>query len=260
MADTVEELAELALRLLAESATIGDLDTDTSLAAKAIRPWYPRARKEVLRARAWSFANTEATLVLVETFDTASAQYLYSYRLPENCLQPVKLIDSYGKRNRRTNEEWAFKQRRDAASTAWASGTTYTTGQYASVTSGSPAVTTWYRALRETTADAPASSAFDWVAIEGTPPALLLCDLPDAILEYTADVTDPREFPPHFETALAARMAFYAALRLTKDEGTSLQARMGQVYELAIAEAEVTDSQGERPDPDPPSDFEAARL
>ena len=255
MAETSTALANAALANLGHQREITTLATDTTAEAKACRRFYDRVIRQVLAAYPWPFAQKVAALTLVEALTGATDEWAYKYRLPEDCVQPQRLKLA-GVRSLRRESQPAFETARDTDSTAWASGTTYAASEYASVTSGS--TTTWYRALRETIGDAPASSALDWVAITGTPPQWLFCHLEDAELEYTQLVTDPREFSPGFEAAAAALLAFYVAPSVTKGE-RDLQARMGALYEAELATATMVAENAQLPEPDPDSDFEAAR-
>lgn len=252
MAASTAEIANLALSHLGSGAVvIVTLATDTTAEGKALNAHYTRARREVLKARAWSFAQVTVALTLVETFTEATADFPYSYRLPEDCVQPQRIIIA-GVRTPRASSKRPFQLNRDADSTAYDAAVTYAIHKYVS-TGG-----TWYRALRETINDPPASSASDWVAIAAAPPMLISCDLLDAVLEYTQDVTETREFPPDFENALAARLAMYAAPRIVKDAGEKRQ-EMAQLYAFLINEARANDIDSQQRDEDPASDFEAAR-
>lgn len=255
MAASSTALANAALGNLGHQREITALDTESTPEAKACRRYYDRVVRQVLSAFPWPFAQKTAALTLIAQLTGATDEWGYRYRLPEDCVQPQRLKYA-GVRTLRRDDQPAWELARDTASTAWASGTTYAAGEYASVTTGS--TVTWYRALRETTADAPASSALDWAAIAGTPPAWLYCRLADAELEYTQLVTDPREFSPGFEAAVAALLAFYIAPSVTKGE-RDLQTRMGALYEAELAMATAVAENAQLPEPEPDSDFEAAR-
>jgi hypothetical protein len=71
----------------------------------------------------------------------------------------------------------------------------------------------------------------------------LLCDVADAKLIYTADITDPTRFDSLFTAALAARLAAALAVSMTVDG--KIQANAQGLAQRAFAEAAAADA-GER--------------
>lgn len=250
-------LGTRALRFIGDSTVIGSFENDTSVQAKACRDFLDDAIIETLRARNWSFARAKADLVLDATNDTGDAleQWIYRYRLPADCLNPIQLVT--GLRRPPIEYTWPYEVLPSSVDAEWAALTTYQANEYAAVTT--LGVATWYRALRETLGDAPAASALDWVAIDGVPPLQLHTDMPNARLEYTRVITDVRYFPADFDNAVAARLAYYIEPRVTKGAGT-LGDKAAQTWAFLIAQAEAVDANLRQRDVDPPSSFELSRT
>mgnify|MGYP001614712252 CR=1 FL=1 len=251
-------IANLALAHLGTSSVvITTLSSDSTLEGKALRAFYETARRETLMAHAWHCAQKTAALTLIEAVDDTVPEWVYKYRVPEDCLMPQR-IKYAGLRNPIAGQRIPFAVRKDTESTTYDAGTTYTVGQYAESAS------IWYRALRTTVGDTPVSSTSDWVTIaapttpDGVPPEWLFCDVDDAELEYTMNATDVRYFTPDLDNAIAAKMAFYAAPKIAKDAAT--QAQLAQLWSFLVTQATVNDINAEQRDPDPISSFEAARL
>lgn len=259
MATSSAAIANLALAHLGGSAVvITNLTTDTTLEGKALRAFYETARRETLIAHAWTCAQKSAALTLVEEVDDTVPEWVYKYRLPEDCLMAQR-IKYGGQRNPVAGQRVPFAVRRDTESTTYDAGTTYTVGQYAESAS------IWYRALRTTVGDTPVSSASDWVTIaapttpDGVPPAWVFCDIEDAEMEYTMNLTDTRYFTPDVDNAIAAKLAFYAAPKIVAGD-TAKRAELAQLWRFLIAQARANDVQSEQRDPEPMSSFEAARY
>lgn len=257
MATTTAAILNRALAHLGQPGTVTALSSDVTTAGKAGRTFYDPARIETLKAHDWACARKQATLTLVETYAvTETTEWLYQYRLPEDCLMPRRIV--WGVRNPGPDQQYPFRLRADTTSTEWSVGTTYATGDYARVTTSG--VVVWYRALRETTGDAPASSASDWVAIAGGPPLLLETDREDAVLEYTYDLQDVTQFAQDFEDALCALLAFYIAPIITVNgSATDLQQRAYGAYTVLVQQAMSNDWNAKQRDVPPRSTYEGVR-
>ena len=255
MAESTAAIANQALSHLGGSAVvITTLSSDITLEGKACRQFYETAKRETLLAHPWNVAQQQAALTLVEEITAEPLEWGWKYRLPEDCLMPQRVLYA-DVRTPPSGMRVPYRLMRDNVSTAWDVATTYETGEYAQSSS------IWYRALRETVGDTPASSASDWVAVStysGVPPQFLLCDVEDAWLEYTVDITDPREFTPDLDNAIAARLAFYVAPKLSSADPT-LRATMASLWDFLIRSAQAVDANNEQRDPEPPSSFELAR-
>lgn len=254
MAASTAVIANKALRHLGVASTITTLSSDVTAPGKACQSVLTACIQETLTAHDWACARKQATLTLVETFaDTETREWLYSYRLPSDCLIPRRLV--WGVRNPREDQQHPFTVVADTASTDWAVGTTYAAGDYAISAS------IWYRALRTTVGDTPASSASDWVAVAGGPPKLLHTDLEDATLEYTMDLTDPTRFDLPLESAIAALMAFYVADSVTVNgSAVDLRAKAAGLWEFLLNEAKARDFNARQRDIPPRSGFQSARF
>ena len=256
MAASTAAIANLALSHLGSTAVvITDLAADTTLEGKSCRQFYDQAVRETLLAHPWNVAQVQAALTLVEAVTTDPMEWAYKYRVPEDCLMPQRVLWQ-NIRTPPSGYRVPYRLLRDTESTAWSASVTYAAGDYASVG------TVWYRALRETINDAPASSADDWVATStysGVPPQWLLCDAASAWLEYTVDLTDPRDFTPDLDNAVAARLAFYVAPKLALGN-PNVRGEMAGLWDFLIRAARANDANNEQRDPEPPSSFEMARL
>lgn len=86
---------------------------------------------------------------------------------------------------------------------------------------------------------------------------VILCDSPDAVLEYTGRVEDPALFPILFSNALSLLLAanMGASLRVDAKLVQLTAQRATQAINLAAGQ----DLQGRQPDPRPASSFERSR-
>lgn len=254
MAASTAVLANKALRHLGVTSTITTLGTDTTAPGKACQSVLTACIQETLSAHDWQCARKQATLTLVETFaDTDTREWLYSYRLPTDCLLPRRIL--YGVRNPREDQQIPFTVVADTDAAAYDAAVTYAAGDYALSAS------IWYRALRVTVADTPATSALDWIAVTGGPPKLLHTDAEDAILEYTMDLTDPTRFDLPLESAIVALMAFYAAPSVTVNgSAVDLTAKVAGLWEFLLNEAKAKDFNARQRDIPPISGFQSARF
>lgn len=92
------EIANLALSHLGVGATITDLDTDTTIEAKALRTFYQITEEAVLRAFRWGFAKKTATLTLIE--ENPTMDWFYSYAYPSDCCYAYEIVSPVGNPNR----------------------------------------------------------------------------------------------------------------------------------------------------------------
>jgi hypothetical protein len=96
--DWTTRIANLALSRIGISRQITDLEDEVTEDAVLVRLHYVADLQEVLRAFAWPFATTYATLDLVDgTPDTpVNDDWQYSYRLPTNHLFARRVLGSAG--------------------------------------------------------------------------------------------------------------------------------------------------------------------
>lgn len=248
-------ICNLALSHLGHSIQIasGAVLTERSKAAKACRLFLEPTRREVLRDFPWAFATGFASLNLIE--EDPTTEWKYSYRVPEDSVFVRRLFGDVGRSAGRTKRP-EFRIVSDLYSTAWDIATTYAEHDYASVSTGG--VTTWYRALRETVGDAPAASADDWVAITGSPPAVLYTDQQDATAEYTRLITDVNLYSADFQQAFALLLASYIAPQLTGDH-KELGEQALRKYDWRRNVAAANAANEEQPDAQPDSDLISSR-
>lgn len=97
-ADT--EIANYAISHLGISEEIGDLATENSDEANAIRRFYDLALEDTLRSADFGFATREFTLGLVE--ENPNDEYRYSYRYPSDVLFVRKIQSGIRNDNRQT--------------------------------------------------------------------------------------------------------------------------------------------------------------
>lgn len=257
MAASSAVVANLALSHLGVRGRITTLSTDTTAEGVACNDFYARCVSEVLRAAPWQFAKKQAAITLVETFADGTTisnepEWKYSYRVPEDCVTPLRVLYA-GNRNPNAEMEVPFALYADTDSTTYDAATTYATGAY--VLSSS----IWYRALRETINDTPASSPSDWVAVSRLPD-LLYCDVASAVLEYTMDVTDTTRFELLFESAVALLLAYYVAPRVTVNgSAMELQQRVAATYNELIGQATANNYNTRKRDTPPISGWESIR-
>ena len=254
MATSTAQLANRALRHLGVKGRITTLSSDTTAEGAAIRDVYDEVVKATLTEANWVCARKEIALTLVETIaDSDTREWLYAYRLPYDCLAPRRLLWA-GIRNPRAEQEVPFDTAQDTDATAYAAGTTYSTGA-AVLSSG-----IWYIALRETIGDTPASSTSDWVAVTGGPPKLLYTDEPDAVLEYTQMLSDCTRFDDPLDAAIAARLAFEIAPSVTVNGSVvDLRAQTAAIWEFNVNAAKAKDYHARQHDLPPVSGYQAAR-
>jgi hypothetical protein len=86
---------------------------------------------------------------------------------------------------------------------------------------------------------------------------LIFTDLPEAEIEYTANVTDPERWDAMFVQALHWRLAAHLAPALTRVEGLARSAL--QMYELEKSRSERAALNEQQLDPEPESEYIRAR-
>lgn len=249
MTDT--DICNLALGHLGHSVEIAanTVLTERSKAARVFRRILSSTRQEVLRDFTWSFATGFATLVLIE--EKPTNEWDFSYRIPEDCIRVRRVFADIG-RKQGLRKRVAFRVVSDLYSTAWANGTTYLIGAYASIITAG--VIVWYRSLVVANIGfPPATSPAQWkVSLTGNLPAVLYIDQKDATIEYTRHLTDPGLYPADFAQAFALLLAVYAAPGLTGDN-EKLGTRALGLYRWRRDVASKNDAEEEQVDPQPDS-------
>lgn len=77
---------------------------------------------------------------------------------------------------------------------------------------------------------------------------LILCDIEDAQLEYTALITDPTQYPQDFVMAMSYRLAWHIAPRLAKNYSPTMTQSLMGMYSLQIAKAKANAANEESAD------------
>src|SRR3990167_4350676 len=92
---SVVNLCNQALRHLAQTAGIVDFDNDVSEAADACRLFFPQVVDEILSDYPYSFARKfgNPALVAGPTPPAIDGQFLYSYRVPVDCLTIRRIVN-----------------------------------------------------------------------------------------------------------------------------------------------------------------------
>lgn len=97
----------------------------------------------------------------------------------------------------------------------------------------------------------------DYLANPGAGKPFITTDVQDAVLQYTRKVTEVPQYPAHFVSALAWRLAMDFAMALTADAGPKFE-RAAQMYARSIDEAKVHD-QRQFHDFEPQGELEQSR-
>lgn len=257
MAASDAAIANAALSHLGVAGRIVTLATDPSSEARVCREFLPRARAETIKSAPWSVATKTAPLLLLEDFNGSDAEWRYRYRLPEDCIQPRRILWR-GIRNPLPDQQPSFIVAADTISGPYDDATEYVTGDYVSVTAGG--VWQWYRALQDSTNQSPVTEDAYWEPVSSVPD-WLMCDVESAQLEYTFDLVDPTRYGPDLEAAIVALLAYYIASSVTVNgSAIPLQQKVAGIWEQKINEAREADARARQRDPAPISAYEAARL
>lgn len=92
---------------------------------------------------------------------------------------------------------------------------------------------------------------------DSTEGPILLCDIQDATLSYTAQVTAPGLFTKKFSDALAWALAVELSMPLKVDKATAALAR--QMAQLSLLQAKASTLDAQEPDQAPAPDFITGR-
>lgn len=89
---------------------------------------------------------------------------------------------------------------------------------------------------------------------------LIYTDLEDAVLEYSALVTDTSLFPDDFAMALSCRLAVYIAPRLCGPDNQKQREYASQLYVAEISQAKANARNEEQPEEMPESELISGRA
>lgn len=93
MAETVEQITNMALGHLGISKEMVDFDTDTTKEAAACRLFYAQARDECLRDFPWAWATRVEELTQDQT--TPNDEWTYSYDLPSDIIRISRIFSGF---------------------------------------------------------------------------------------------------------------------------------------------------------------------
>ena len=94
------EMANLAISHLGQGKEIANLDTEKSSEAATMRRFVPIVIEMFLKDFPYSFCNVTSALDLVET--DPNDEWNYSYRVPTDCLKPIRILSGIRNDNRQT--------------------------------------------------------------------------------------------------------------------------------------------------------------
>lgn len=102
MAQTLTDIAQLAILHCGVSKPIGNILTEKSLEAQACRTVAELARQTTLRGHPWLFAKKFAVPPLVTGPNPpATIEWTYAYRLPTDCMHVVRIVSQRGNNDTR---------------------------------------------------------------------------------------------------------------------------------------------------------------
>lgn len=201
------DICNLALGNLGDDATVASLDPpEGSAQADHCARFYPLARDLMLDAHRWGFSTRRASLALLSAAPPSA--WLYAYALPGDALNLISVLAP------------------DAPDDNSAAMPVFST--YGCAPINQPGIYTPQPFVTETAAD-------------GTP--VLYTNQANAVLRYTARVTDPSLFPPTFVQGLAMRLASMLAGPVLKgDDGIKAAALWSDRADKWLAQAKESDA------------------
>lgn len=104
------EMANLAISHLGQGKEIANVDTEKSSEAATMRRFQPIVIEMFLKDFPYSFCNVTETLNLVE--EEPDDEWAYSYRVPTDCLKPIRILS--GQRNDSRQTRVPYKIGKDA--------------------------------------------------------------------------------------------------------------------------------------------------
>lgn len=207
---SVVDICNLALARLGDEATVSSIDPpEGSAQAEHCARFYPIARDSMLEAHQWTFCTKRTNPPLIAT---TINQWAYAYAVPADLMDVIAVMD--------TNASDDFSQplvidNQVLGSTSTGMGT-YTPQPYS----------------LETLED-------------GT--AVILTNQDNALIRYTARITDTTKFPAKFVDALAWLLASHLAGPLYKgDVGMSMAQNCYKAYSASFTAAATSDANNQR--------------
>lgn len=206
------DICNLALANLGDTAEISSL-SESSTQAQLCKRFYPIARDALLEMSAWGFSTRRALLAEVANLST---QWMHTYSLPPGVLNVLAVLPSDAPGDIEVN----YTGTMDCPwPSQWPAG--YVPAPGAVVYTPQPYT----------------------LEIDAKGNSVLLTNQPNALLRYTAKVTDTTKFSPLFTMALGWLLSSHLAGPILKgDAGAAETKRCLQVFQNIEAQAEVSDA------------------
>jgi hypothetical protein len=203
------EIANMAISQLGAKMSVTNFVLDQSNEAKAVRVYYDDAVRGVLADAPWPFASVFQKLNLVSWFFSHERQFAYLY--PTNCSKIVRLFSPRGY-NR--NDDVQSRQKTKI------------------IRAANPGPITYIDGIPQPPTPQPQPQQFV---------KLILADEPDLWCEYTQLDMNAADYDADFRMALAFKLAWLMAPRLTGGDpfkfGAAAQANYFQALRTAAAHA-----------------------
>lgn len=204
------DICNLALGHLGDTATVASIDPpEGSAQSEHCARFYPMARDSLLEMHAWNFATRRAQLALLSS---AWPEWAYCYALPAEVLNILAILPP------------------DASNDY---SETFNITNVWGVTSNYPP----FPGVGQYVPQAFSNETLD----DGT--AVVYTNQVDAVMRYTARVTDPSKFSPLFVQALSWHLAAVLAGPLIKGDAGAAEAKrctaMAQAWLAKAAESDA---------------------
>lgn len=202
------DICNLALAHLGDTANIASL-TERSVQAQLCSRFYVPSRDALLEMAAWGFATRRQVLAEVTNI---SSQWLHTYSMPASVLKALAVLDKDAPADYDVNLVADPSQ-------PWPQG--YVPARGAIVYTPQPYT----------------------IETDDKGNSILLTDQCDALLRYTAKVTDTTKFTPLFTLALSHLLASQLAGPIIKgDAGRAETAGQLKIFQAIEAQAEISDA------------------
>lgn len=207
------DICNLALGNLGDIANVSSIDPpEGSAQAQLCAQFYPIARDSLLEMHTWGFCTMRANLPLLQDLSGQQTQWQYIYQAPSNVLNYIAVLDQ--------NAMDDYSQQFPMAYT-----------QVGLVNNGQGLYT-------------PQDFVVESL-VDGT--QVIYTNQDNAMLRYTAKVTDPTKFTPLFVEALSHYLSAKLAGPLLKgDQGAAEAKRQMQLFQLHMEKAVESDSNQRR--------------
>lgn len=202
------DIVNLALAEIGDTATVTSLNPPSgSVQAAICARFYPMARDALLEMHTWQFATKRVSLALLSESNQPN-QWTYTYAQPTDALNLMAVLDPAG-------------------SDDYVQGLVLP-GSYPSLYSGHVGY--------------PSTKLFA-TEIDANGQQIVLTNQANAVLHYTAAVTDPTQFSPLFTQGLAKLLASMLAGPIIKgSEGRNVASQKQKEFQAWFTEATESDS------------------